>query len=385
VAKAEARVNSRPVSTWKPNDYWENIQILTPGHFAHGQLGGEVAPEADEKSLHNLPTRWSIVQEHFGRYAKEFKQGQATLMLGSHKWATMVEEMRVGTLVLIMDDNAKRHEWPLGLVLETIRSADGVIRAAKVRTRCREGETPTILTRNVRELVPLTLFDHHEDGLLGAPSPHQKAEQSPDLRLHKEPEGDSQVVGMDHLPAQVLLKDHGDKRNTLLKTTYDIEQPHQGMQAGNHDVTLAQKSLGAIEKEKTIIDEFEGKILQDFTTSEAGLSTTGTSENSSYVLESKDQTPAQVPLEDQNDPTSRSEIPSADNMTSATQNLGENTGKKTTTNKVLPDGPNTKMAKKLQETPHIGEEDKITSGSACQRPYAMLKAPVPSITVVKQH
>jgi hypothetical protein len=51
-------------------------------------------------------------------------------------------------------------------------------------------------------------------------------------------------------------------------------------------------------------------------------------------------------------------------MTSATQNLGENTGIKTTTNKVLPDIPNTKMAKKSPKTPHVGEETTLTSGSA---------------------
>jgi hypothetical protein len=73
-----------------------------------------------------------------------------------------LNESGLGTLVLVMDDNAKRHEWPLGLVTSVIMSHDGVVRAASVRTRCRDGERPTTLARNVRELVPLTLFDHGE-------------------------------------------------------------------------------------------------------------------------------------------------------------------------------------------------------------------------------
>jgi hypothetical protein len=90
VTKAEARVNSRPVATWKPNDYWENIQILTPGHFTIGQLGGDIAPEAEDKVLTNLPTRWTVVQEVYNKYAQDWKQATATQMLSSHKWGEMV-------------------------------------------------------------------------------------------------------------------------------------------------------------------------------------------------------------------------------------------------------------------------------------------------------
>jgi hypothetical protein len=52
----------------------------------------------------------------------------------------------------------KLHDWPLGLVTRVIRSQDGIVRAALVRTRSEEGHKPSTLTRNVRELVPLTVF-----------------------------------------------------------------------------------------------------------------------------------------------------------------------------------------------------------------------------------
>jgi hypothetical protein len=163
VAKAEARVNSRPIAMFHPNDFWENTEVLTPQHFAVGMLGGEVAPEAAMEDCRNLPERWAIVQRHLNRWDKELQRTTAAMMLASHKWSTMVEEMRVGTLVLVMEENAKRYEWPLGLVMRVIRSQDGVVRAAAVRTKCGEGQTPTTLTKNVRELVPLTLFDQQKD------------------------------------------------------------------------------------------------------------------------------------------------------------------------------------------------------------------------------
>jgi hypothetical protein len=172
VAKAEARVNSRPVATFKPNDCWENIVVLTPQHFAIGRLGGEVAPEADIKDLYNLPTRWTIMQRHFTRYNKEWNKGFHAQVLGSHKWAKMVEEIRTGTLVLVMSDNEKRYNWPLGLVTQVHRSKDGIVRAVSVRTQCMEGQRPTTVSRNVRQLIPLTMFENADE----CPAPNREAE-----------------------------------------------------------------------------------------------------------------------------------------------------------------------------------------------------------------
>jgi hypothetical protein len=163
VAKAEARVNSRPVATFRPHDCWENIQVLTPMHFSHGHLGGEVAPEADIEDLRNLPKRWALMQKHFSKYAKELNKGFQAQVLGSHKWAKMVKEIKVGTLVLVMSDNDKRYNWPLGLVTEVHRSKDGIVRAVAVRTKCMEGQRPTTVSQNVRELIPLTMFDNTDE------------------------------------------------------------------------------------------------------------------------------------------------------------------------------------------------------------------------------
>jgi hypothetical protein len=163
VAKAEARVNSRPVATFRPNDCWENIQVLTPMHFSHGHLGGEVAPEADIEDCRNLPKRWALMQKHFTKYAKELNKGFHAQVLGSHKWAKMVKEIKIGTLVLIMSDNEKRYNWPLGLVTEVHRSKDGIVRAVAVRTKCLEGQRPTTVSRNVRELIPLSMFENTDE------------------------------------------------------------------------------------------------------------------------------------------------------------------------------------------------------------------------------
>jgi hypothetical protein len=103
------------------------------------------------------------MQWHANKYAQEFDKGFAALLLGSHKWAEMVKEITVGTLVLVMDAHAKRHTWPLGLVTSVHRSEDGIVRAVRVRTKCGEGQRPTTISRNVRELIPLTMFDNADE------------------------------------------------------------------------------------------------------------------------------------------------------------------------------------------------------------------------------
>jgi hypothetical protein len=334
-----------------------------------------------------------------------------------------LNESGLGTLVLVMDDNAKRHEWPLGLVTSVIMSHDGVVRAASVRTRCRDGERPTTLARNVRELVPLTLFDHgearmpemeavaqvvlketteegmhqqhdtqvirkvseddHEVGTEHLPPAQvilKTAVQAPGQGLQGEPEdeiiapgntgimprGDSHEVGMDHLPAQVLLGDPGDKMNTMLEDGRGIIREDQGEQVGNRDLYSERSKLGETEKINMRMEIATG-IRKFFATSEDGHNPGETSESCDYRVARMDQTPAQVPLEDQRDSAIQSPILNNDFNSSAMQKFTEKTEIITKTitnnNQEIPDTDNLERAKCLQKSPHPVAKPKKGSGN----------------------
>jgi hypothetical protein len=114
------------------------------------------------------------------------------------------------------------------------------------------------------------------------------------------------------------------------------------------------------------------------TTSEAGHSLSLTSENCNYVVASMGQTPAQVPLEVESDPTIGCWITLVNCEGAAMQNRCQKAGKtttkiKTTTNKKgrensklpeLPDGKSTEIANKLQKKQKNSETDGNTSGNA---------------------
>ena len=65
------------------------------------------------------------------------------------KWHDEIRNLKIGDLVLILDENLSRGLWPLGIVVETKRGEDGLVRSARVRTKTTE------LTRPITKLVLL--------------------------------------------------------------------------------------------------------------------------------------------------------------------------------------------------------------------------------------
>ena len=67
----------------------------------------------------------------------------------AQKWSDIKHNLKVGDLILIMDENAPRGLWPLGLVLETSVGRDGLVRSVRLRTKC------SVLMRPITNLVYL--------------------------------------------------------------------------------------------------------------------------------------------------------------------------------------------------------------------------------------
>ena len=65
------------------------------------------------------------------------------------KWTDLRENLAEGDLVLVCDSMTPRHIWPLALVKEVIYSRDGLVRAARLKTRSNE------ITRPLTKIVLL--------------------------------------------------------------------------------------------------------------------------------------------------------------------------------------------------------------------------------------
>ncbi|XP_044766589.1 uncharacterized protein LOC123322673 [Coccinella septempunctata] len=176
ICDCEATVNARPL-TYVSSDS-EDISALTPAMFLREQVE-TLLPDCDliervclSRSLRN---RQKLRDDLRRRFRTEYL-GQLKLLCDQKPNASV----KLGQVVLVGNDHSRRVDWPLGRVIEVIRGRDGLIRLARVKTRCGE------LLRPVRRLYPLecegeVARDQEGDG---ATEDHELSSQQDD-----EPEG----------------------------------------------------------------------------------------------------------------------------------------------------------------------------------------------------
>lgn len=81
------------------------------------------------------------------------------------KWKGLKDNLKINDILLLMDENFPRGQWPLTRVVEVVPSKDGLMRSAKVKTSSTvvtraNGEiktNTTILTRPLTKLCRLEI------------------------------------------------------------------------------------------------------------------------------------------------------------------------------------------------------------------------------------
>ena len=74
-----------------------------------------------------------------------------------NRWTKVNRSIKEGDLVLVKG-KAKRNCWPMGRIVQTIVSTDGLVRRVKIKVS-NKGECPQILERSVRDTVLLSHSD----------------------------------------------------------------------------------------------------------------------------------------------------------------------------------------------------------------------------------
>ncbi|XP_078355671.1 uncharacterized protein LOC144640376 [Oculina patagonica] len=148
ICGAERLLNSRPLTYVSSDPH--DLSPLTPSHFLVGQLGGSFAPEAlDHEQAYNPKKRWHRVQQLLGQFWKRWRKEFLPSLNVRKKWFHPKHNLKEGDVVLIVEPNARRGEWPLGRVIEAYPGADGLVRVVKVKAKDKE------YLRPVHRLCPL--------------------------------------------------------------------------------------------------------------------------------------------------------------------------------------------------------------------------------------
>ncbi|XP_053402251.1 uncharacterized protein LOC128557826 [Mercenaria mercenaria] len=156
VTEVECIVNDRPLThiSIDPTDE----EPLTPSHLLYGRrITSPVYPDDQEataddishSSADKLYRFKSATIEHFwSRWKHEYLTSlrQFHKMSGNHG-----DTVTVGDVVQIHDNNLPRNRWSLGVIEDVVTGRDGLIRAARIRSR--RGVT----MRPIAKLYPLEL------------------------------------------------------------------------------------------------------------------------------------------------------------------------------------------------------------------------------------
>ncbi|GFW54167.1 integrase catalytic domain-containing protein [Trichonephila clavipes] len=129
----EGILNSRPLCPLSSNS--DDLNALTPAHFLIGRsMTSVVEPnliELKENALKKWQRITRLVQQIWNKwhrcYLSELQQ--------RNKWQFKKQNVNVGDLVVLIEDNMPTFKWPLGRITEIYSGSDALIRVVKVKTQ----------------------------------------------------------------------------------------------------------------------------------------------------------------------------------------------------------------------------------------------------------
>ena len=171
MAEAVNIVNSRPLTRNSDSDL--DDRPLTPNHLLHLRPTPSLPPGLFVKEdLHCRPV-WRQAQYLRGVFWRRWSNEYLPTLMERQKWRSRKENIKVGDLVLLADENYPCGEGPTARVWEVVADDDGCVRVAKVKTasmvathakrqHCGEMKTSTVvLARPVTSLCRLEMDEEN--------------------------------------------------------------------------------------------------------------------------------------------------------------------------------------------------------------------------------
>ena len=132
LTEVEAQINSRPLTVVSSSS--EDLSPLTPGHLTIGRSPQQLPDIDRETERMSLGKRWKYQQtllKHFwNRWSKEY----LTELQQMRKWQDVRDNVKVGDVVLVADDNQRKQDWMLGRIQDLHPGRDGLVRSVTVKT-----------------------------------------------------------------------------------------------------------------------------------------------------------------------------------------------------------------------------------------------------------
>ncbi|XP_065918376.1 uncharacterized protein [Dysidea avara] len=145
VVEVEAILNDRPLTYVSPDE--RDPEPLTPAHMLYGRRITSLPhpmvedDELDDPSygtesdLKKRANTQALILKHFWkRWKLEYLTSQSSLRELHKTTGNNIQKVQIGDVVLVHDDTP-RIRWDLAVIEDVIKGSDGLIRAAKIRTK----------------------------------------------------------------------------------------------------------------------------------------------------------------------------------------------------------------------------------------------------------
>lgn len=147
LCQIEAVLNSRPISAL--TDEFSDFTVLTPGHFLMGSAPLSVPEPILLNINENRLSRWQLMEKMHQDFWKSWSSEYLTSLQQRPRWQSIQDNLSVGQMVIIRQDNMPPTKWLLGRIEAIHPGEDGLVRVATVRTQ------NSTLKRPIVKLCPL--------------------------------------------------------------------------------------------------------------------------------------------------------------------------------------------------------------------------------------
>ncbi|XP_039610033.1 uncharacterized protein LOC120529882 [Polypterus senegalus] len=149
MAEIIAIINARPLVPVSTDP--EHPNVLTPSMLLTQKIGTPFLSQSNFGTGEMLRNQWKRVQYLAEEFWNRWRTEYLSTLQTRQKWQNKRPDIKEGDVVLLKEKQVRRNEWPMGIIMKTAPSKDGLIRKVEIKM-VQQGVTK-ILYRPISELV----------------------------------------------------------------------------------------------------------------------------------------------------------------------------------------------------------------------------------------
>ncbi|XP_055017008.1 uncharacterized protein LOC129411104 [Boleophthalmus pectinirostris] len=150
LAEVTAIINARPLVLVSSDP--DAPLILTPMTLLTQKTKAIPVPPGDFTNADIFKYQWKRVQVLADTFWTRWQREYLNMLQSRQKWQRNKPNLKEKDIILLKDKQLKRNEWPMGIIVKTLPSKDGVVR--KIEVKVARNKTMKIFSRPISDCYP---------------------------------------------------------------------------------------------------------------------------------------------------------------------------------------------------------------------------------------